>query len=306
MMGLMRVPLLLLAAQTSYIYMAVHNPETTTLSHISELLIPEECQELYVRLAAPQMDAKQSSEKDLFASSQWQGISNMDQCKDSLSHWLATQKGPVDWDRLARALRQIGRPDISRELKKSLNQYRALEPKWNTETNQTAEAPQAAPLVENQTPKALEITWDPEAHQAGEPPKTTLLVDNKDPSQRSHDNLIPKDRIKALMDKSWEMFSLHILRLQQCISQLALMVTLSFLSGMIVWLISVYYIVCWSSRQCLFANGDLYDTKPERRNMNLTVIWNQPASEDSTDDDDDLSSSDDGNDEKPTAINQLL
>ncbi|KAG8129417.1 hypothetical protein E2320_016105 [Naja naja] len=92
-------------------------------------------------------DAELSEEKELVPSSQWQDISNMDQCKKSLGHWLEMQKGFIDWDRLARALRQIGRPDVSRELKKSIIKNRSLEPKWNTEENQTGAASKSLLIV---------------------------------------------------------------------------------------------------------------------------------------------------------------
>lgn len=276
MLVLMSVPFLLLAAHTSYIHMAVDGPEATTLSHISELLNLEECRELYIRLAVAQKDAEPSPEKDLFPPSQGQEISNPDQCKNSLMHWLEVQRDTVDWDRLARALRQIGRPDISRELKKRLSRNPTLEPKWEEETNQTTATPE-----------------------------TALLAEKKDPSQKSPLSPIQRYRTSFLKKRSWDWETVfqeafpffHNLSLQQCIRPLAVMLTASLLAGLVVWLISVYYVVCWNLGQCLFASGDDnnyayangydYGTNPGRQNMNLTVIVNQPANEDYLDDQED-------------------
>ncbi|KAJ6658104.1 hypothetical protein lerEdw1_001580 [Lerista edwardsae] len=275
MLVLMGVPLLLLAAHTSYSHTAVDGPEAATISHISELLNLEECRELYIRLAVPQKDAKHSSDKDLFPPSQGQDISNPDQCKNSLAHWLEIQRGTVDWDRLARALRQIGRPDISRELKKRLSRNPTLEPKWEEETNQTAAAA----------------------------PETALLAEKKDPSQKSPHGPIQRYRTAFLKKRSWDWDTVfqeafpffHNVSLQQCLRPLAVMLIASLLAGLVVWLISVYYVVCWNLGQCLFASGEDnnyaygfgYGTNPGRQNMNLTVIVNQPANEDYLDDQED-------------------
>lgn len=278
MLVLMGVPLLLLAAHTSYTHTALDGPEATTLSHISELLNLEECQELYIRLAVPQKDAEHLAEADLFPPSQGQDISNPDQCKNSLAHWLEMQRGTVDWDRLARALRQIGRPDISRELKKRLSRNPTLEPKWEGEANETAATPE-----------------------------TALLEEKKNPSQKSPHSPIQRYGTPFLKKKkkSWdwdtEAFSFfHNISLQECLRPLALMLIASLLTGLVVWLISVYYVVCWNLGQCLFASGEnnnhayanAYDTSPRRQNMNLTVILNQPANEGYLDDQEDQQADD--------------
>uniref|UniRef100_A0ACB8EKZ4 Uncharacterized protein n=1 Tax=Sphaerodactylus townsendi TaxID=933632 RepID=A0ACB8EKZ4_9SAUR len=151
MMVLMGVTILLLATHASYIYMAVTGPDATILDCISELLNPQECHELYIRIAVSQKDAEEPlEEKDLFPSGQWQEISSVAQCKEALNYWLEMERGAVNWDRLAQALRQIGRPDVSRELKKSLNRNRSLEPKWNVEENHTVEAVKSALLIQNE------------------------------------------------------------------------------------------------------------------------------------------------------------
>lgn len=266
MLALMGVFLLLLATYTSYIKMAISGPATTILGSISELLNTEECHELCLLLAITQKDAELSEEKELVPSSQWQDISNMDQCKESLGHWLEMQKGFIDWDRLARALRQIGRPDVSRELKKSLNKNRSLEPKWNTEENQTGAAP-----------------------------KSLLVIENRTPIRRSRQGPIQKPRKAFLKEKGWSVktffqkwlpFPLHHVTLQQYIGPATRLLIASFLAGLVLWLFSVYYIICWNLRQCLFASGVHYNGTPARQNMNLTVIWNHQSGEDSLDDPD--------------------
>ncbi|XP_062827016.1 uncharacterized protein LOC134296316 [Anolis carolinensis] len=261
MLQLPVMTLLLLATHTPYINMAIRDPEDTILDHISELLNPEECHELYLRLAIPPKHAEQSSaEKDRFSPSQWQDISNMDQCKERLSHWLETHRGVVGWDRLARALRQIGRPDISRELKKSLNKNRNLEPKWETEVNQTREAP-----------------------------KSALLLEQKVPTRRTRISRIPNHSRPLLKDEGWGLPAslqrlfvrpFNNLILQQYIGSTTRLLIVSVLTGLILWLISVYYIICWNLRQCLFANGGHYDGTPAGLNMNLTLIWNHLLEED--------------------------
>ncbi|XP_039193231.1 uncharacterized protein LOC120305442 [Crotalus tigris] len=264
MLALMGVFLLLLATHTSYIKMAISGPATTILGSISELLSTQECHELCLLLAITQKEAELSEERELIPSSQWQDISNMDQCKESLGHWLEMQKGFIDWDRLARALRQIGRPDVSRELKKSLNMNRSLEPKWNAEENQTGMAP-----------------------------KSHLVIEKRAPVRRSRQGPIQKPRKAFLKEKSWSWKTffqkwlpspLHRFTLQQYIGPATRLLLATFLAGLVLWLFSLYYIICWNLRQCLFANGVHYNGTPVRQNMNLTVIWNHQSEEDSSED----------------------
>ncbi|XP_053154098.1 transmembrane and death domain protein 1-like [Hemicordylus capensis] len=272
MLALMGILLLLLATHVSYINMAVKGSEATTLNCISELLNPEECHELYIWLAISQKDVEQPSKEGEFSpSSQWQTISNMAQCKEALSHWLEVQRGTVDWDRLARALRKIGRPDVSRELKKSLSKNRSLEPKWDRKANQTAGAP-----------------------------KTALLVENKMLNRRSHHVPSRKRRTVLLKKRGWDFrtflqkllpLPLSNLSLQQCIGPVIRILIASIITGLILWLISVYYIICWNLRQCLFASGVHYNTSPVRENMNWTVIWNYQSSDNTTDDGEDQNTS---------------
>lgn len=271
---LMEVTLLLLATHTSYINMAVTtSPEATTLDSISELLKPEECQELYIRIAAPQKDAQEPPEKDLLPSTQWQEISSMAQCKESLNHWLEMEKGNVDWDRLARALRQIGRPDVSRELKKSLNKNRSLEPKWNVEENHTVETVKLA--VPNQN-------------------KTLHRRRRHSPIQ-NHRKIIPKELSWDVKTFFTQLFPApwYKLSIQECIGPATRIILASFLTGLVLWLVSVYYVICWNLGQCLFANGIHYNTTPARQNMNFTMIWNEPSEDSLEEGDEDLITSED-------------
>ncbi|XP_025033376.1 uncharacterized protein C12orf81-like, partial [Python bivittatus] len=55
------------------------------------------------------------------------------QCQETLQRWLETEGDSMYWDRLSRALQLIGRPDVSLELGKNLNQDKNLEIKRNVE-----------------------------------------------------------------------------------------------------------------------------------------------------------------------------
>ncbi|XP_028638100.1 uncharacterized protein C12orf81-like [Grammomys surdaster] len=49
-----------------------------------------------------------------------------DGCREALATWLAAQAPTLPWDRVARALRRCGRPDVARELAKNLHQQATL------------------------------------------------------------------------------------------------------------------------------------------------------------------------------------
>ncbi|KAF7246920.1 hypothetical protein EYD10_07157 [Varanus komodoensis] len=273
MLALLGAPLLLLASHLSYIKAAANNLEAATLGSISMLLSPDECHELYIRIAIPQ---KESEMDGLDPPSQWQDIVTTDQCKESLGHWLEMQGRAIDWDRLARALRQIGRPDISRELKKSLNKNRSLEPKWNLDDNQTM----------------------------GGTPKSALLVEDEVPSQRSRYGPLQRHRKAPLKESNLDLRSfflqllpspLHNFSLQQHLVPVIQLLIASFLSGLVLWLASLCYIICWSLWQCLFANGIRYSATPGNQNMNLTLIWNHTPGEGSLDYREDWGTSEDEN-----------
>ncbi|XP_069893489.1 transmembrane and death domain protein 1 [Dipodomys merriami] len=49
-----------------------------------------------------------------------------DGCREALAAWLAAEAPSLSWDRVARALRRSGRPDVARELGKNLHQQATL------------------------------------------------------------------------------------------------------------------------------------------------------------------------------------
>ncbi|XP_078240524.1 uncharacterized protein LOC144586327 [Pogona vitticeps] len=283
MMVLVHVALLLLATHTPNMNMAVHGPEANVLGYISEFLNPEECSELYLRLTFSSKEAEQPfEEKDLFSPNQQQDISNMDQCKESLSYWLEMQRGLVDWDRLARALRQIGRPDVSRELKKSLNKNRSLEPKWNPGANQTVGISESAVPIKVKTPRQRSCQGPIQKNGK------TFLKEENGGLAASFLKLLP--------------LPLDNTTLQQYILPATKLVLTSFLAGLVLWLVSAYYLICWNLRQCLFVSGVRYGEMPAGQNMNLTVVWTHHCHEDSQGDRDGLDTSEEeenGTEEEP-------
>ncbi|XP_051015350.1 transmembrane and death domain protein 1 [Acomys russatus] len=50
-----------------------------------------------------------------------------DGCREALASWLAAEAPALSWDRVARALRHSGRPDVARELAKNLHQQATLQ-----------------------------------------------------------------------------------------------------------------------------------------------------------------------------------
>ncbi|KAM9115601.1 transmembrane and death domain protein 1 [Pangshura tecta] len=108
------------------------------MGRISELLSPEECHEFYTQITGPEENIEKELErlsevKNPILSRHRRDIVSTEQCKDVLTRWLKAEGDAVYWDRLSRALRQIGRPDISQELGKNLNQDKNLELKRNVE-----------------------------------------------------------------------------------------------------------------------------------------------------------------------------
>ncbi|XP_074931734.1 transmembrane and death domain protein 1 [Phalacrocorax aristotelis] len=110
-----------------------------TMSRIAELLSPSECRQLQGRLAGPDEDLgeqelEQLSEKNNpIRSRHRRDLHGPTGCSEALRYWLGTAGEVTTWDRLARGLHQIGRPDIARELGKNLNQDRSLELRKNVE-----------------------------------------------------------------------------------------------------------------------------------------------------------------------------
>ncbi|KAM6225769.1 transmembrane and death domain protein 1 [Porphyrio hochstetteri] len=110
-----------------------------TMSRIAELLSPSECRQLRQQLTGPhgdlgewELELQLLSEKNNPMRPRRQRRSPVG-CSAALRHWLGTAGKVTPWDRLVRGLRQIGRPDIARELGKNLNQDRSLELRRNVE-----------------------------------------------------------------------------------------------------------------------------------------------------------------------------
>ncbi|KAM9265016.1 transmembrane and death domain protein 1 [Morus bassanus] len=115
------------------------NVGSHTMSRIAELLSPSECRQLQGRLAGPDEDLGErelerlSEKNNPIRPRRRRDLHGRTGCSEALRDWLGTAGEVTTWDRLARTLRQIGRPDIARELGKNLNQDRSLEMRKNVE-----------------------------------------------------------------------------------------------------------------------------------------------------------------------------
>nr|XP_028566394.1 uncharacterized protein C12orf81-like [Podarcis muralis] len=106
------------------------------MGRISELLSPEECQAFYAKLIGPEENVNEelqrlSAERNPIR--RRREIATTEACKATLNGWLETEGDAMYWDRLSRALQAVGRPDVSLELGKNLNQDKSLEIKKNVE-----------------------------------------------------------------------------------------------------------------------------------------------------------------------------
>ena len=111
-----------------------------TMNRIAELLSPSECGQLQGWLAGPDRDLgeqelEQLSEENnpIHSRRRRRDLRGPTGCSEALRSWLGTAGEVITWDQLAHGLRQIGRPDIARELGKNLNQDRSLELRRNVE-----------------------------------------------------------------------------------------------------------------------------------------------------------------------------
>ncbi|XP_060701091.1 transmembrane and death domain protein 1-like isoform X1 [Hemiscyllium ocellatum] len=106
---------------------------------ISELLTSVECDLLHKKLTHPEKDImkdidQMSEENDnLFKTRKRREITNTEDCTEILIDWLRNEGDSMYWDRLSRALRQIGREDVDKELRKNMNQDKTLEMNKNVE-----------------------------------------------------------------------------------------------------------------------------------------------------------------------------
>ncbi|KAF6338708.1 hypothetical protein mRhiFer1_000136 [Rhinolophus ferrumequinum] len=117
---------------------------------LAELLTPEECSHFQSLLKAPEPDVEAElarlSEDRLARAEPPEPTSVSpgrrrreaadraadpaevsDGCREGLAAWLATKAPTLPWDRVARALRRSGRPDVARELGKNLHQQATLQ-----------------------------------------------------------------------------------------------------------------------------------------------------------------------------------
>ncbi|XP_074663704.1 transmembrane and death domain protein 1 [Strix aluco] len=110
-----------------------------TMSRIAELLSLSECRRLWRQLVGPDVDLGEqeleqlSEENNPIRRRRRRDLRGPTGCSEVLQSWLETAGEVTTWDRLARGLRQVGRPDVARELGKNLNQDRSLELRKNVE-----------------------------------------------------------------------------------------------------------------------------------------------------------------------------
>ncbi|XP_078402336.1 si:ch211-226m16.3 protein [Cetorhinus maximus] len=109
------------------------------MTRIAELLTSVECEALHAKLTHPEEDImkdidKLSEENDnLFKTRKRREITNFNDCNEILTDWLKEEGDSMYWDRLSRALRQVGRGDVDKELRKNMNQDKTLEVHKNIE-----------------------------------------------------------------------------------------------------------------------------------------------------------------------------
>ncbi|XP_028928753.1 transmembrane and death domain protein 1 [Ornithorhynchus anatinus] len=115
-------------------------------ARLAALLSPEECEAFRVHLAAPEPQLQEArsdgEDRDRHRDRardrrEARAAHDQDQeeevqpgragCRESLAGRLDAEGPGLTWDRVARALRRSGRPDVARELGKTLNQATALE-----------------------------------------------------------------------------------------------------------------------------------------------------------------------------------
>ncbi|XP_072887043.1 transmembrane and death domain protein 1 [Hemitrygon akajei] len=109
------------------------------MSRIADLLTSVECEALYTKLTNPEKDITEElnnmlEENDnLFKTRKRREITDFEDCKGILLSWLRVDGDSMYWDRLSRALRQVGREDVDKEMRKNMNQDKTLEVNKNIE-----------------------------------------------------------------------------------------------------------------------------------------------------------------------------
>ncbi|XP_055975969.1 transmembrane and death domain protein 1 [Sorex fumeus] len=84
-------------------------------------------------------------------------------CREALAAWLAAAAPSLSWDRVARALRRSGRPDVARELGKGLHQQATLRLRHDGQRylpGPGAPAAPPAPRPRRAAAPDLELGWD--------------------------------------------------------------------------------------------------------------------------------------------------
>ncbi|XP_043823582.1 transmembrane and death domain protein 1 [Dromiciops gliroides] len=154
---------------------------------LAEMLTPEECELFRALLEAPEPDPeaelarlsedRRPPDEDRESPRGWRRRRRRRReerereppasdggCRKELAAWLAAEAPALAWDRVARALRRCGRPDVARELAKSLHQEATLELRKFALPYQQAAAAQAAPAqaapAQPLQPRAAPPDWD--------------------------------------------------------------------------------------------------------------------------------------------------
>ncbi|KAK2885411.1 hypothetical protein Q8A67_016248 [Cirrhinus molitorella] len=99
------------------------------LERLVELLTAHECEELISAISQPEESIFQHLDRLSAERNQLRRRRNTDQqapCRSALKDWLQIHGKQIYYDRLSRALRQIGRTDIAIEVGKNINQDKTL------------------------------------------------------------------------------------------------------------------------------------------------------------------------------------
>ncbi|XP_072336392.1 transmembrane and death domain protein 1 isoform X3 [Scyliorhinus torazame] len=92
------------------------------MTRIAELLTTVECEELHAKLTQPEKDIMKEFDEmlegndNLFKTRKRREITSINDCNNILIDWLKKEGDSMYWDRLSRALRQVGRDDVDKVL----------------------------------------------------------------------------------------------------------------------------------------------------------------------------------------------
>ncbi|XP_018921198.1 transmembrane and death domain protein 1-like [Cyprinus carpio] len=102
------------------------------LERLVELLTAHECEELISAISQPEesifkhLDRLSAERNQLLHSRRRRNTEQKDPCHSALKDWLQIHGKQIYYDRLSRALQQIGRTDIAIEVGKNINQDKTL------------------------------------------------------------------------------------------------------------------------------------------------------------------------------------